>query len=68
MSVQRGEIVLVTAPFTSRAGSKTRPMLVIQNDVNNARMTNTIVAFITTNLKRAAEPTQVLVDVSTAEG
>jgi mRNA-degrading endonuclease toxin of MazEF toxin-antitoxin module len=43
-------------------------MLVVQNDANNARMTNTIVVFITTNLSRAHEPTQVLVDVNTVEG
>jgi mRNA interferase MazF len=43
-------------------------MLVVQNDTNNARMANTILVFITTNLSRAAEPTQVLVDVQTPEG
>jgi mRNA interferase MazF len=43
-------------------------MLVVQNDSNNARMANTILAFITTNLARAAEPTQVLVDVLTPDG
>ena len=43
-------------------------MLVVQNDRNNSRMTNTILVFITTNLSRAAEPTQVLIDVTTPEG
>jgi mRNA interferase MazF len=43
-------------------------MLVVQNDTNNARMANTIVAFITTNLARVHEPTQVLVEVGTSEG
>jgi len=43
-------------------------MLVVQNDVNNARMTNTILALSTTNLKRAMEPTQVLIDITTPEG
>jgi mRNA interferase MazF len=68
MTVQRGDIVLLSAPFASRTGAKTRPMLVVQNDGNNARMTNTIVVFITTNLLRAAEPTQVLIDITTPEG
>jgi mRNA interferase MazF len=68
MSVRRGDVVLLQAPFTSRGGVKTRPMLVVQNDTNNARMANTILVFITTNLARASEPTQVLVDVQTAEG
>jgi mRNA interferase MazF len=68
MSVQRGDVVLLTAPFASRAGAKTRPMLVVQNDRNNARMANTILVFITTNTSRIGEPTQVLVDLATPEG
>ena len=68
MSVQRGDVVLLRAPFASRAGAKTRPMLVVQNDLNNTRMANTILVFITTNLSRASEPTQVLIDVTTPEG
>jgi mRNA interferase MazF len=68
VSVRRGDVVLLQAPFTSGSGAKTRPMLVVQNDTNNARMANTILAFITTNLARAHEPTQVIVDVGTSEG
>jgi mRNA interferase MazF len=68
MSVSRGDIVLVYAPFVTRRGGKTRPMLVVQNDTNNQRMQNTIVATITSNVSRAAEPTQVLVDVTTPDG
>ena len=68
MSIRRGDVVLLQAPFTSRKGSKTRPMLVVQNDTNNARMANTILALITTNLKRSSEPKQVVIDVSTPEG
>src|SRR5207249_7197914 len=68
MSVRRGDVVVLRAPFTSGAGSKSRPMLVVQNDTNNARMANTILVFITTNLARVSEPTQVLVDVQTPEG
>lgn len=68
MTVQRGDVVLLQAPFASRAGAKTRPMLVVQNDSNNARMANTILVFITTNTSRSSEPTQVLIDVGTPEG
>jgi mRNA interferase MazF len=67
MTVQRGDVVLVQAPFTSRAGAKTRPMLVVQNDRNNARMANTILVLITSNVSRASEPTQVLVDIQSPE-
>ena len=68
MSVRRGDVVLLQALFTSGAGAKSRPMLVVQNDANNARMANTILVFITTNLARSSEPTQVLVDVQMPEG
>ena len=68
MNLQRGDVVLINAPFVTRPGSKIRPMLVIQNDANNQRMRNTILATISTNTSRAAEPTQVLIDVSTPAG
>lgn len=44
MTIKRGDVVLIDAPFITRPGSKIRPMLVVQNDTNNARMANTIVA------------------------
>jgi len=68
MSVSRGDIVLIYAPYVTRRGGKTRPMLVVQNDANNQRMQNTIVATITSNVSRAVEPTQVFVDVATPDG
>ncbi len=68
MSVRRGDIVLFQVPLTHQTGAKMRPMLVVQNDANNTRMANTILIFITTNLTRASEPTQVLIDVQTPEG
>jgi mRNA-degrading endonuclease toxin of MazEF toxin-antitoxin module len=44
-------------------------VVVIQNDRNNGRLTNTIAAMITSNTRLASkEPTQVLVDVATREG
>src|SRR5258708_4761417 len=68
MSYIRGDIVILNAPFITRPGSKLRPMLVIQNDRNNARMSNTILATITTNISRAHESTQVLIDITAPEG
>src|SRR5436190_23795147 len=68
MSISRGDVVLVNVPFVTRPGSKLRPTLVVQNDRNNARMANTIVATITTNTGRSAEPTQVLIDPDSPEG
>jgi len=44
--------------------AKVRPALIVQNDRDNARLTNTIVAAITTVVRRSAEPTQLLIDSS----
>ncbi len=67
MNVQRGDVVLVDFPYAVGAGSKVRPALVIQNDRDNMRLVNTIVAQITGTTHRALEATQVLLDLSTAE-
>ncbi len=46
-----------------------RPALVVQSDHNNARLVNTILVQVTSNTRRAGkEPTQVLIDVTTADG
>ena len=68
MKVRRGDVVLVVFPFSSGTGSKKRPALIIQNDVANQRISNTIVAMITRTTHRASLPTQVLIDVGTPEG
>jgi mRNA interferase MazF len=62
--VNRGDIVILRF-----ARGKARPALVVQSDRNNARLTNTILVQVTSNTRRAGkEPTQVLVDVTTADG
>ena len=68
MNVKRGDVVLVDFPFPKATGSKVRPALVVQNDLDNTRLPNTIVAQVTGNVQRAGEPTQVLIDISTADG
>src|SRR5436305_841652 len=68
MSVRRGDVVLAWYPFASGSGGKRRPCLVVQNDRDNGRLTNTVVVQITSNLRAAAEPTQLLIDVTTPEG
>jgi mRNA-degrading endonuclease toxin of MazEF toxin-antitoxin module len=42
--------------------------VVVQGDYSNRRLTNVILAPLTTTIKRAAEPTQFLVDASSAAG
>ena len=69
MNVKRGDVVLVDFPYPGGGGaSKVRPALVVQNDADNARLLNTIVAQITGNVQRAHEPTQVLIALTSPEG
>jgi mRNA interferase MazF len=64
--MNRGDIVIVDLRPLNPAG-KVRPVLVIQNDRDNARMANTIVAQITSNLRRSTEDTQLLIDANHAD-
>jgi mRNA-degrading endonuclease toxin of MazEF toxin-antitoxin module len=50
MNIKRGDVVLVDFPYPSGSGGKVRPALVLQNDADNARLLNTIVAQITGNV------------------
>jgi len=69
MILQRGDIVLIELPFSSQAGSKIRPALIVQNNNNNTRLTNTIVVSITSNVTRAArESSQVMIELDSVEG
>lgn len=69
MNVKRGDVVLVNYPFASGAGSKTRPALIVQCDVNNHRLDNTILAQITSRIRFAkSEPTQLLIQLSSPAG
>lgn len=68
MAVSRGDVVLVQFPYSSGAGFKLRPALVVQPDHNNRRLTNVILAPITTTVHRREEPTQLLLDIGSAEG
>ena len=60
--MNRGDVVLVDFPFTTGSGSKKRPALVVQCDRNNARLHDTIVAIITSNIATAHEPTPFAID------
>jgi mRNA interferase MazF len=68
MSVRRGDIVIVDLPYAGGGGGKVRPALVIQNDTDNQRLANAIVAMISGNIRHAHEPTQLLIDPSTPDG
>jgi mRNA interferase MazF len=66
--MKRGDVAIVDHPYSDGSGSKVRPALVVQSDRDNQRLTNTIVALITRNISRVGEPSQMLIDVTTAEG
>ena len=69
MKVNRGDVVLLDHPFSTGAGSKVRPVLVVQGDRDNARLTSTIVAMITRTVHRVGQVnTQLLIDITTPEG
>jgi mRNA interferase MazF len=68
MTLQRGDVVLCRYPFSSGTGAKLRPGVVVQCDRNNQRLTNVIVAAITTTTHRSGEPTQLLLDPATPDG
>ncbi len=68
MNVIRGDIVTADYPNSSGAGSKVRPVLVIQNDYYNTRIANVLIANITTNLKNSNDKAHFLIEVSRPDG
>lgn len=52
--MRRGDVVLVDFPYTSGLEAKVRPAVVVQNDRDNQRLTKTVVAMVTGNVRRAA--------------
>src|SRR6266852_2924177 len=66
--MNRGEVVLAGFPFQDISGSKIRPAVVVQNDVDNQALANTILAMVTGNLADAGRVTNVVIDPSMPEG
>lgn len=66
--MRRGDIVIVRIPYVDREGGKNCPALVVQNDRDNERLAQTVVAMITGNIRFAGEPTQLLLDPAAPEG
>jgi mRNA interferase MazF len=66
---RRGEIYLTTLdPALGREIQKTRPALVIQNDISNRASEITIVAPITSTVRFPLNPVHVLLPASPATG
>ncbi len=68
MNLQRGDVALARFPHASGGRGKKRPVVVVQADTYNHALRHAIVAEITTNITAAADPANVLIDISTAEG
>ena len=66
--MKRGNVVIADFPFQDASGSKLRPAIVVQNDVDNLRLANTIVAMVTGNLRDAARSTNLFIDPAMPEG
>ena len=68
MSVKRGDVVMAWYPFASGQGGKRRPCVVVQNDPDNQKLANTVIAQITSNLRRLGDKSHLLIEVATPDG
>ena len=66
--MKRGDVVIVDVAYVGAPGSKRRPALVIQNDVLNSAIRETVIVAITSNLSNVHQPDQLLIDISTPDG
>src|SRR5437879_3411575 len=69
MNIQRGDVVMVDWLFSDRTGSKRRPALVVQADVYNVALDDTILALITGSARRRlGAATQLEIDIGSPDG
>jgi mRNA interferase MazF len=66
--MKRGDIILALFPHGSGMPAKRRPALVVQADFYNQRISNVLLASITSNLTRRGDPAHYFVDISTPDG
>jgi mRNA interferase MazF len=69
MNVRRGEVVIVDFPYSDQIASKIRPALVVQANLWNQKLDDTILAPITSSHNLSdITPTQYFIDILTPEG
>lgn len=68
MKYQRGDVILAWYPIASGTGTSRRPCVVVQNDEDNRKLGNTVVAQITTNLARVGDKSHVFIEATSADG
>lgn len=66
--MKRGDIVLALFPHASGTRPKRRPVLVVQADYYNQRISNVLVASITSNLARRDDAAHYFIGVSSSDG
>lgn len=59
---------MVDFPFTDTGQSKVRPAAIILNDRDNQKIRKTVIAMVTSNLRRRGDPSHLYVDPSSPEG
>lgn len=68
MKCHRGDIVMTRVPHAAGGRGKKRPAIVVQADQYNQSERHLIVVEITSNLSRASDPVNLLIDVATPDG
>jgi mRNA interferase MazF len=68
MIYRRGDVLLGKFPRADGTGAKRRPVLVVQSDTYNPTFHNTVVAQITSNLRRGNDAAHFLIEANTPEG
>ncbi len=69
MKIHRGNVVLVDFPYSDQTGRKVRTALVVQSDVWNQKLDDTILALITgSRHRRVGAKTQYYIDIDTKVG
>lgn len=66
--MKRGDIVLASFPHAAPSAPKSRPVLIVQADFYNQRISNLLLAAITTNLHRRSDPAHLFIDASSSDG
>jgi mRNA interferase MazF len=64
----RGDVVLALFPHASGTSAKRRPALVVQADFYNRKISNFLLAPITSNLARQGDPAHFFIDVTAPDG
>jgi mRNA interferase MazF len=66
--IRRCDVVMVDFPFADTGQSKVRPALVVQNDRDNGKIRETVIAMITGNLRPRGDSSHLYVDPNDPDG